>query len=69
MDLAPYVYWNCSQPEDIKEQQETASKATEAYGKAFQAVGTAVEKLDAGGVDYDLDYMIEQMGIKLKRPV
>lgn len=67
MDLAPYVYWNCVEPEDVRDQQETSSKATEAYGKALQALGTAVEKLDAAGIPYDLDYMLEQMGMRLRR--
>jgi hypothetical protein len=68
MDLAPYVWWNLTQPADVVEERESLSKATESYGKALQALGTAVEKLDAAGVAYDLDYMMEQMGLKVRRP-
>lgn len=69
MDLAPYVWFNLTAPSDIIEERESLSKATEAYGKALQALGTAIEKLDESGTPYDLDFMMEQMGLKLKRPV
>lgn len=67
MDLAPYVYWNCVEPENVRDQQETASKATESYGKALSALGTAIEKLETADVEYDVGYMLEQMGLRLKR--
>jgi hypothetical protein len=68
MDLAPYTYWNATQPEDVKEQQTTTAKTAESMGKALGAVAGATEKLDAAGVQYDLEYMLEQVGVRLRRP-
>lgn len=68
-DHAPYVFFNAVQPEDTKEQQKSGSEMMESYGKALQSLGTAIEKLNEAGTEYDLDYMLEQMGMKLKRPV
>lgn len=67
-DLAPYVYWDVTAPEDTREQEETEAERIKAIGTAMQAVATAVEKLGNAGEDVDMGYVLEQMGIRLRRP-
>lgn len=71
MDLAPYIYWDVTAPADVTEQQETAAKGAEAAAKAMQAVSTAVKSLTEAGLtagkDFDVGYMLEQAGVRMKR--
>ena len=68
MDLAPYVYWDVTAPEDTREQEETEAERIKAIGTAMQAVATAIEKLSTAGEDVDMGFVLEQMGIRLRRP-
>ena len=67
MDLAPYVYWNLTEPADIDEQRRSTGELMKTSAAALQALGQAIEKLDAAGVKYDVDYLVEQVGLKLRR--
>ena len=71
MNLAPYIYWDVTAPADVTEQQETAAKGAEAAAKAMQAVAGAVKGLTeaglAAGRDFDVGYMLEQAGVRLRR--
>lgn len=67
MDLAPYVWWNATQPEDVKEQQKSRGEMMESSAKALAAVATAIDKLNTAGVDFDAGYLLEQTGLKLRR--
>jgi hypothetical protein len=59
-------------PADVTEQQETASKGAEAAAKAMQSVSTAVKSLTEAGLavgkDFDVAFMLEQAGVRLRRP-
>ena len=67
MDLAPYVWWNATQPEDVREQQKSKGETMESSAKALSSVAVAIEKLGAAGVDFDAGYLLEQTGLKLRR--
>lgn len=70
-DLAPYVYWDVTAPADVTEQQETAAKTSASAASAMSAVANAVKGFtDAGmvaGKDFDVAYLMEQAGVKMKR--
>lgn len=71
MDLAPYVWWNCTSPEDVKEQADGVAERAKSMAAAMQSLGTCVEKLQGAGLvdgeDFEFDYLLEQTGFKLKR--
>lgn len=65
MDLAPYVYWDVTEPEDVKEQLDTHAKEIETTARAMQAFSTAVEKLSSAGIPFDAQTLAKQCGIDL----
>ena len=67
-DLAPYVGWNATQPEDTREQADAAAERAKNWSGALQGLGVAIEKLGELGVPFDLAYMLEQIGLNLERP-
>lgn len=69
MDLAPYIWFDATTPEDSREQANDAAEQAKKTASALQSVATAVEKLQAAGlqegVDYSIAYMLEQAGVRL----
>jgi hypothetical protein len=56
-----------TEPADIDEQRRSTGELMKTSAAALQALGQAIEKLDAAGVKYDVDYLVEQVGLKLRR--
>ena len=56
------MWWNATQPEDVKEQQERTAKTAAQYATALKDLGEAIEKLS---VDVDIPKLAAQLGIPM----
>ena len=66
MDLAPYVYWNCVEPEDVREQQKSRGELAKNMTSALKDFSESLAQLETNGLRVDPYLLSAQMGLELQ---
>lgn len=64
-DLAPYVWWDATPPDNYEATATARADRAQKVGSAWASLGSAIK---SGVPTDDIDYMVEQMGLGLQRP-
>lgn len=71
-NVAPYVLWDATpqiQRKDAEELKKTRAATQQLRALAAQQLGNAIANLTDAKQDFDGDYLFEQVGLYLKRPI
>lgn len=70
-DLAPYVWWDATPPEDFAAKAEALARHGQQRAQALSQLSQALDKLRTGGVtleESDVAHLAEQCGLSLRAP-
>lgn len=67
-DIAPYVWWDATPPEDIEAREERRAKDGQMRAQTLQTLANAIPLLQQVVPDMDVEFVLKQCGVPLKRP-
>lgn len=67
-DLAPYVWWDATPPDDYEQRRDAEAKRGQQRAATLQALSAAVKGLAEQGVRCDVAHLADQCGMTLVEP-